>query len=571
MNPDPSATVPELSANVANRLRDLAAARRLRRSESLQLYRARPSTLSFHSSKAMINILRGGNRSGKTVAAAAEFASFVTGLPILNRDGQPVSPPRPKGPLRTWVVGYDLKHIGQTIHRVLFKPGLFRIVKDQVTGELRTWRPWEDEDAARVDETMPSPPLIPERFIDPAGWSWEDKAANVFNVCRLINGNEIYAFGSGSEAKQGDTVHRIWIDEDIQYPQHVDEWIMRLPDVNGSLMWSAMPHERNDALIKLSDMAFAQKDREDPDITETQLTFSGNEFIGLKEKVTTLSFLDADARRRRDLGEYNKTGRLVFPAFSDILHGMDLEEWMNRYLEGPQWCRYLAVDPGWARAAATFWAVSPPEVFPQIILLEDELYLEHANAAQFMEAVQVKIRGRCYQSFIIDLHGSRITEMGSGQTVVNQYSNELRRLDVRSVETNFTFEAGCDNKDFRILCARDMLGVGDYQTPAFRFIRQNTPHFQNEIQRYRRKLGPKGEILDEPDDRHWSHLMVTFQYFAAAMNAEGRERYHRPKKRAVIALTPVQQYLLKKREKQRNKRPYVNLGPEEIQRAYEFV
>lgn len=552
----------------------LTAARAGRDGEALKLYRARQNTVPFHSSRATVKLIRGGNRSGKSTAAAAEFASFLTGAPIIGPDGTPISPPRPQGRLRTWVIGYDLKHIGQTIHRLLLEPGLFKIIKDKKTKQWRAWRGWEDpEDAERHDETKPSPPLIPERMIDPKGWGWEDKGDKTFNVCRLKNGNQIFAFGSRSRAKQGDTVHRIWIDEDIEYPEHVDEWVMRVPDVGGDIIWSAMPHERNDALIRLSDQAFTEQDLPEPNVTEIRLTFSGNPYIGAKERNTSLALLDEDARLRRDLGEYDKIGRLVFPTFSDVQHGMNIGDWILTHEAGRKWCRYMVVDPGWARCAATFWAVSPPDVHPRVFLLEDELYLEHANAREFAEAAQAKMANRCYQAFIIDDHGSRFTEMGSGQTVRSQYTAELRKLECRSVETGSDFEPGCDNKDFRILCFRRWLGTGIETNgePIFRFIRDTTPAFQKEITRYRRKIGPRGDVLDEPEDRWHSHLMVTCQYFAAAMNAEHREPYRPPISMQAMQLNACQKYLQQKRERQRKQRPYVNLGPEEISRSYQFV
>lgn len=565
----------ELSPDSLDRVLKLAAAARRLKREALRLYRARPETVPFHASRAMVYMLRGGNRSGKSTAAAAEFASVVTGMPIHGPNGEVISPPRVTGrPLRTWIIGIDLKHIGQTIHRLLFEPGLFRTIKDRETGEMRSWRPWEEEDRDRQGETKPSEPLIPKRFIDPNGWAWEDRAQNIFNQCKLRNGTYIFGFGSRSMAKQGDAVDFIWIDEDIERPDHVNEWIMRLPDLNGRLIWSAMPHERNDALIKLSDKASAEADMPNPTTTEVQLTFSGNPFLGEKEKNTALTFLDDDERRRRDLGDYDKAGRLVFPSYSDTLHGMDLSEFMDVYRGGPDWCRYMACDPGWARCAATFWAISPPEVNPPIILLEDELYLEHCGAKGFAEAVVGKINGRCYQSFIIDWHGSRITEMGSGQTVVAQFVAEFRRLQIRSMATGHEFEQGSDDVDARILAFRKWLALTEDYFPLFRNIRQQTLNFQKEIGRYKRKIGMQGEILEKPDDRFWSHLMVTAQYFAAAMTQEGREIWIRPRSMKNLYLTETQKYLQRKRDEERRRRggSFVNLGPSgDDARVYEYM
>ena len=122
-------------------------------------------------------LLAGSNRGGKTILAAARFASIFRDVPIMTMDGEEVHcrlPHQQGRELLMWVIGDHLKHIGQTIYRVLFKRGLYKIVRDPKTGWWRSWNPVQfpsDRDIPRKDQ-HPSFPLIPgfdlENNIDPA-------------------------------------------------------------------------------------------------------------------------------------------------------------------------------------------------------------------------------------------------------------------------------------------------------------------------------------------------------------------------------------------------------------------
>ena len=187
----------ELSGDLKTHMANVAAERNRRQKEALRLYRPMEKQAVFHNSSASERIVRGGNRSGKSMSAFAETASAATGIPITGPNGAPLPSKYPTDrPLLIWVIGYDQRHIGGTVYRMLFNPGAFRIIKDLKTEEWRVWRPWEKEDQDREDECKDAPPLIPKRLINPQGWAWENKSERVFTVCRLRNGTEIHAFSS---------------------------------------------------------------------------------------------------------------------------------------------------------------------------------------------------------------------------------------------------------------------------------------------------------------------------------------------------------------------------------------
>ncbi len=184
-------------------LMDLAAEQKLRANDALRIYRAMPNQVAFHKSMASVRLLRGGNRSGKSTSGAIEFASAATGKRIYGPDGKPLPHKFPTNrPLLMWVIGLGEDHIGDTIHRLLFQPGAFSVIRDKSTGLLRTWCPWSAEDLEREADKEQAPPLIPERFIKSI--VWDGKGAKVFSHVELTNGTVIMARSSGSPVKVGD-------------------------------------------------------------------------------------------------------------------------------------------------------------------------------------------------------------------------------------------------------------------------------------------------------------------------------------------------------------------------------
>ena len=107
----------------------VTAERSRRQREALRLYRPMPKQAVFHGSLASERIVRGGNRSGKSMSAFAETASAATGFPIIGPDGAPLQFKYPtKRPLLIWVIGYDQRHVGGTIYRMLFTPGALSLI-----------------------------------------------------------------------------------------------------------------------------------------------------------------------------------------------------------------------------------------------------------------------------------------------------------------------------------------------------------------------------------------------------------------------------------------------------------
>lgn len=178
-------TVHSMAARHA-RLTRLVAEYLSREQESLQLYEQLDHLALFHASPAPERVLRGSNRSGKTITAAVEFARAVTGVDPYDK--------YPKSDGRAFIVGKDEKHNSEVIYRKLFRPGAFFVIKDKVTGKDRAFRPWDPEDKARKDEARRADPLIPPRMI--VDIAWENKKESCPSLVTLTNGWEIRFFSS---------------------------------------------------------------------------------------------------------------------------------------------------------------------------------------------------------------------------------------------------------------------------------------------------------------------------------------------------------------------------------------
>lgn len=528
--------LPDLNVAKTERLRQVIAELAVRKTDALRLYRPLPTQSPFHRSHASERVVRGGNRSGKSACGFAETASAATGIPITDHDGTVIPNKYPTNrPLLIWLVGYDERHIGSTIYRMLFtsKSGL-KMIRDAVTNEWRAWHPWDPADAKREGETRPMPPLIPARFVDPKGWAWTNKAERVFSICRLKNGNEIHAFSSKGEPAQGSAVDLLHIDEDIKTAGHVAEWQARLSDVRGRLIWTAFPHSANEALTDMSARAEAQKDREKPDVFEIKLRFSDNPFMPSDEKRKRLEGWSAQEAAARNDGEFNTDNVLVYPTFAPHVHGTqrydatDAEKLLESALGSDggtipnDWTRYLVLDPGYGQAAVLFGAV-PPLQYGDFLVCYDELYPQKQDAFALARLVKEKIVGQTFEKFIIDFRAGRQTPMGFSHTVKQQYEEAFSKYGLRCVQTGSFFANGSDNVPGRIELVRSALAFRSDGTTRLKFVLSKLKNMQREFRLYKRAI--RENIVDErPIDKN-NHLMNTLEYWLAS-----RPEYVDPKK-----------------------------------------
>jgi len=495
-----------------------------RRNDGLGMFRAFPTQLPFFQSQCSEFLLRGGNRAGKTISAAAKFAAVVRGKPIHDKDGNPIEQRLPwqlKRPLLAWVVGLQWDHIGDTIWRVLFKRGLYRILRDQPDGS-GPWRAFDPAiDAGRELDCRPSFPLIPLSEVEGGmdGIGWENKKERQFSHIPMKNGTVIKAWASTGEVKQGDPVDYIWVDERISIPGHYAEWQARLSDTKGRIVWSTMPRADNGAMIRLSHRAQEQAEevqrgeRESADCDELTLRFSANPHIDDDEKRKRLDGWSDDDRRMRDEGEFLTDTIKIYPTFDRAIHraiyeNPDQDDAISKVLrerngEPPaDWTRELILDPGTAKPAVLFCAVPPPEFWeghePSYVPYA-EIYIPRLDARGIAKAVKAKAGGYQFQRFIIDGQASRQTPMGFSGTVGANYSKEFQRLGILCQETQSNFIPGDPDFAARKGLVETMMSYRPSGCPQLRIVTKRCPNLVWQIENNLKKTvtGPEGITIVE--------------------------------------------------------------------------
>jgi hypothetical protein len=547
-----------------------------RQKDGLEMFRSLPHQDEFFRSVASEELVRGGNRSGKSTSAAVKFAACARDRSITLSDGTTV-PGRlehQKGrPLLLWVIGIQLNHIGATIHRLLFKEGLYKIIRDEKTRKWRSYRPWSESDRRREKECKPSFPLIPETEID--DFTWERRGERQFNLCTLKNGTQIYAYASTSEVKQGDPVDYIWIDEAIKYPSHVPEWQARLSDRKGRLLWSSWPTMANPALRAMTDRAIEQQEEMDKglrghcDVREFILKFSDNPFIDADEKRKRLEGWSTEERRARDLGEYITDTFLIYPSFNKHVHAAVpddngdnddaiAEALRRRHGQPPaNWTRELILDPGSSKPGVLLCAI-PPVDMGNYLVVYDEIYVPRLDADALALAVRQKAFGYNFERFIIDGRAGRQTAMGFGVTVESNYSRAFAANRLSCNQTGNQFTYGSDDELARIGMVQSALGIRGDGTPRLRIVTKNCPNLIKQLETNVKRMD-RNEISEKPAPGQKDDLRVCLEYWISR-----NPRYIHPPIAEQVTSDAHRYYLEKKRRKQQ-KQPAeektVNCGP----------
>lgn len=515
--PPPLPTVKRLGGFALNQIKEIQAELADRRIEALKLYRPTPEQAKYHECAASEVLVIGGNRSGKSLCTFVEDARAVTGQDPFDKY------PKEGGVLV--IVGQHWGHIGKVVYPYLFRAGAFKMIRDAQTSEWRAYNP--ESDGHRKAEAKWAPPLIPPRLIKSI--SWLNKAERQIQSCELTTGWLIYFCSSQSDPLQGVAVDRVHIDEDIEGDENwVPELQARLSDKKGRLAWSAMPHSKNNALLGLHERAIseAEQAKEKPDVVCFKLRFLDNPHIDNEEKrkrIEGWSALGDEVLRMRSEGDFISESIHCYPTFHMSVHGYERGE-LPRLTVPEDWTRYMVVDPGHSVAAALFAAVPPDE---SMLLIYDELYIRQCNAVIFGEQVARKTQDQAFHAFLIDMHGGRIRDIGSGRLPVDQYTEQLRIRNVRSATTGHSFLAACDDIEARMTATQSYIHIRPDGTPKLRVLRGACPNLERELKRYRKKtvyVAGARVVQDQPNTRGEVHACQCLEYLCAY-----RPRYHRPK------------------------------------------
>lgn len=571
--PETKAALEENRAEFAKRKAHQVAAELARReTEALRLYRPTEIQDRYHKCTAKECLFQAGNQVGKSLAGFAEIARAVLGQDPYNK--------YPKTNGICAIVGYKERHVGMVIHKYLFRPGAFSIIRDLETNQWRVWRPWVPQDAARAKEKVPAPPLIPERFVE--NIAWKDKAKNVFYKVELTTGWTIYAFGSTAKPDQGFQLDLAHIDEDIINENWYAELVARLSIRNGKLRWTALPHNENDALNRVAERG--QDEAEDherggpePTTVVIRATIYDNPFMPAEAREANIKLWKSkgeDEYRKRALGELVTDTIRMYPTFSRYTHSIQgykgkLDGIFDDYLADKRlpnhWCRSAIVDPGHHTCAVLFIATFTTP-FGEFHLAYDELYLHQCDAKMFGDNFAMKSKNAWFQRFIIDSHGGAITSMDTGVSPQEAYERELLAREIRCQETGSRFERGCDQIAYRENELRLWLNMKNCGVPTILYDLDMCPNFEREMTRFK-KIKIKDEVIDKGNRKANTHLVDCAEYAAA----HGLPYCEPPKMRK--DLTPAQRWIQSFKERQRLKAAKsrmfsrgrsINLGPQGV-------
>lgn len=487
-----AAPIQALTGLEAEELRELLSESYRRRIEGLKLYEPMPKAVRFHECRKRDRIIVGSNRSGKTTSAAVEFARAVTGQDPYNK--------YPKTNGKAFVFGLTGKHLGDPIYEKLFRAGAYHIIKDQVTG---LWRAYHGvNDAHRISERKPAPPLIPRRFV--RSISWDKKRENIPRFITFTTGWEVHFFSALAEIPKGQAIDLWWIDEEPGRDRLVAEMHARVVDRGGRGIWSVTPEVASMELFELHDRAG------DADVEEVHLHIQDNPHIPQENKEAFFRSLTDQEREVKWEGRFLFSAFLVYPEFSKVVHA-----WPNSHgWQVPSdWALFTSTDPGRQVCAVTFYAVPPPSL-GRFILAYDELYIEKCDADIMGRQVGARGRGRVFEAALIDSKASRITEMGSGLNIEDQYRKALVKYGFQ-MRHGVAYTWGSTDIQAGINSVHDLLRVNSAGRPGFYVIAERCPNLVREMERYRYTQDSSSKMPTDIPVKKYDHTCDTLRYIAA--------------------------------------------------------
>lgn len=263
-----------------------------------------PTHEKFHKSTKVGKILRGGNRSGKSVAGAVET--------IWRAMGRHPYQKVPEFPTRHRIVTVDKE------------AGIEQIIKPL----LKQWIP--------ISELV--------------NGSWEDSFKSRSSVMTLRNGSTIDLKTHQQEVESfaGVPLHSVWFDEEC--PKAIfNECRLRLIDFNGVWSMTMTPVEGQDWIFD----RFIVTANKNVDMFEVHI--NDNPHLNQKALALLEEDLDDDEKKVRQSGIFIPRGGYCIPEFDYSRHVIEGGGPIPKH-----WAIYVSIDHGFNNPSAILWhAVSP--------------------------------------------------------------------------------------------------------------------------------------------------------------------------------------------------------------------
>lgn len=513
-------------SNVASNAIRAAVEIQTRKIDSLALFRPLPhqeeALLQFVKDSVVESLVGGGQRGGKSLFITAVMASMLRDIPITLTSGQKihVRPERWRGKeLLVWAIGYDWSHIGTTMYSLLFRGGQFDIIKDQDTGEWRSYDPRSD--ASRSSEKRGAPAFIPSSAIEPDSWAWESRRLRQLRSVEFLKDkSRLIFYPSTAEVATGQPVNFIWIDENLDNTDHYAEWMMRITQFSGKIAWTAWPSNVPSALMTdIQDRGLADRESENPKSLYFQFKGSNNPHVQSETRDFALTTMSDDEREARDSGVLNRDSWLMYPRFSRRIHSVNsVEDRLSLALEEsggiipPSWTRYLALDPGTTNPAVLLAAV-PPSSIGDFIVPYAEIAIPRLDADQLAQKVAELTYGQKFQAFIVDGRAYRQTPPGLSFSIGDNYARAFAQRSITCVESGSSFTPGSDVPEARIGQLQAWMAIRSDGTTKLRI--HNCPVLCKQIEIYMKAAGPDRKPTEKPSKRQHIDVATCLEYIAS--------------------------------------------------------
>ena len=512
-----------------------------RRMQALELFRPFPYQDEFLLDQATEILVQGGTRSGKSAIVAARIAAYVLNKQITLSNGLKVNirpeEHRNKETGEVWVIGKQTNH-SRTFYRLLFKKGLFPIVRDKVTGQWRALQPSviPGDDKIPEREWKQAPPLIYPSQVD---FGWESKTEQTWKTAKLPNGWTICFYPSSGEPKRGDPVHVIWIDEEIEgMIDYYEELQSRLSDYKGRIWWSSWAAVKCPPLMALYRRAEDQRidiehgHRTVADVTRHRYIGSNNPIIDEDEKRKRSEGWTEETRRARDEGHFITDTIQTYPEFDREFHAADIPEdsplndrinnalRLNNWMPGPDWCVDFIVDPGTRRPAGLWGAIPPPHLWYRpdqpIFFVYMELNQPRINPDQFALYAKNMDPGRAYHRFLIDKKAGDQVTMAASYQVQQIISTAFAKQRLRCQVSGAMFLQGDPNWIVRSMKLREMLNSRtEGNRPVFRVVTHKCPGLVRQLENNLREV-TKEDVKDKRAGGQVQDVLDCVEYWAGS-------------------------------------------------------
>jgi len=393
--------------------------------------------------------------------------------------------------------------------------------------------------------------MLPPRYYNLAGVSWDSVKAGKIVKLPLYNGNELLFYSGNAAPPNGMDIHGAMFDEEIENERWYPEVAMRLLDHKGRFWWSATPQLGGDQLADLHTRAQEEHGKEKPAVAEFNFLLADNPYINEEQKRLASDKLSEEERVVRIYGQFGHSLRLVYPDFSTKHHCCD------PFPLPANACLHFFLDPSWQHTAGLLVCLLPDD---DHIYLVGELYLKQVPAHDIVKRMREMFHGHSIQAFWIDHKFAGQTRL-SGVNTEDEFTRHMHEQGVRSVESGYGFFWGNPDEDAGIAVVHDLLRLrGKDGDTRLRVFRGQLPNLEWEFKHFTYKK-VQGVLTNKPRDR-FNHLMDGLRYAALA-----NLRWVKPPVRLAGQRNPVVLALEKKRERKRARDQLAGVGQMTFTRA----